>query len=36
MDSRTLNGIITYEYNALVDGETVPVSEDYEYNTQRT
>jgi hypothetical protein len=36
MDDRTLNGVITREFNALVDGQSIPIKEDYEYNTIRT
>jgi len=36
MDSRTLNGVIKYEFNALADGQSVPITQDYEYNTLRT
>ncbi len=36
MDSRTLNGIINYTYNAVVGSESIPIDQDYEYNTLRT
>lgn len=34
-DSRTTEGILQYKFNALVDGVSTPVSENYEYNTYR-
>ncbi len=34
-DNRNVEGIIQYKFDAIVDGESVSVTEDYKYNTYR-
>lgn len=34
-DNRNVEGIIKYEFDAVVNGENIPVVENYEYNTYR-